>query len=254
MEAPPLPPELTRALDLPSDTSVIDAVDAIDQARARSPAAPPGGGRQDRRREGLTSPCRNPFSCRAARASASRATTESTVGQEFDDQERAAPPGLDAADAASGPDGGGRRVRQQSISPSRPDLGSRRSPTGPGAPPVAVDEFVRAARAPRSRRRRRRRAGGRGRARRRSSDGGLQTVRNRRGRHRPLRRAGPAARRGARRPPDRGGPARGPDEDVHAGGTGRPEHPQRTRRPKTTKLYDRPADTVTVDEIERIVI
>ena len=30
MEAPPLPPELTRALDLPSDTSVIDAVDAID--------------------------------------------------------------------------------------------------------------------------------------------------------------------------------------------------------------------------------
>ena len=30
MEAPPLHPELTRALDLPSDTSVIDAVDAID--------------------------------------------------------------------------------------------------------------------------------------------------------------------------------------------------------------------------------
>ena len=30
MEARPLPPELTRALDLPSDTSVIDAVDAID--------------------------------------------------------------------------------------------------------------------------------------------------------------------------------------------------------------------------------
>ena len=80
-----------------------------------------------------------------------------------------------------------------------------------------------------------------------SSDGGLQAVRNRRGRHRPLRRAG--------RPPDRGGPARGPDEDVHAGSTGRREHAQRTRRPKTTKLYyDRPADTVAVDEIERIVI
>ena len=31
MEAPPLPPELTRALGLPSDASVIDAVDAIDQ-------------------------------------------------------------------------------------------------------------------------------------------------------------------------------------------------------------------------------
>ena len=30
MEAPPLPPELTRALGLPSDTSVIDAVDAMD--------------------------------------------------------------------------------------------------------------------------------------------------------------------------------------------------------------------------------
>ena len=28
MEAPPLPAELTRALDLPSDASVIDAVDA----------------------------------------------------------------------------------------------------------------------------------------------------------------------------------------------------------------------------------
>ena len=31
MEAPPLPAELTRALDLPSDASVVDAVDAIDQ-------------------------------------------------------------------------------------------------------------------------------------------------------------------------------------------------------------------------------
>ena len=31
MEAPPLPAELTRALDLPSDASVIEAVDAIDQ-------------------------------------------------------------------------------------------------------------------------------------------------------------------------------------------------------------------------------
>ena len=31
MEAPPLPPELTKALGLPSDASVIDAVDAIDQ-------------------------------------------------------------------------------------------------------------------------------------------------------------------------------------------------------------------------------
>ena len=31
MEAPPLPAELTRALDLPSDASVVDAVEAIDQ-------------------------------------------------------------------------------------------------------------------------------------------------------------------------------------------------------------------------------
>ena len=31
MEAPPLPAELTRALDLPSDVSVVDAVEAIDQ-------------------------------------------------------------------------------------------------------------------------------------------------------------------------------------------------------------------------------
>ena len=36
MEAPPLPPELTRALGLPSDASVIDAVDAIDQDAAAS--------------------------------------------------------------------------------------------------------------------------------------------------------------------------------------------------------------------------
>ena len=49
-------------------------------------------------------------------------------------------------------------------------------------------------------------------------DGGLQAVRNRRGRHRPRRRAG--------RPPERGGPTREPDEDVHAAGTGRPEHAQ----------------------------
>ena len=62
----------------------------------------------------------------------------------------------------------------------------------------------RAARAPGFRRRPRRRADRRGRARRRSSDGGLQAVRNRRGRDRPRRRAG--------RPPDRGGPARGPDD------------------------------------------
>ena len=113
MEAPPLP----------SDTSVIDAVDAIDQA-GRGPRPLHLGGRQDRRREGLTSPCRNPFSCRAARASARRATTESTVGQEFDDQERAAPPGLDAADAASGPDGGGRRVGPR---PDRQGADVRRS-------------------------------------------------------------------------------------------------------------------------------
>ena len=74
-------------------------------------------------------------------------------------------------------------------------------------------------------------------------------ARNRRGRHRPRRRA--------RHPPDRGGPARGPDEDVHAAGTGRPEHAQQiagARVSETTKLYDRTADTVTVDETERIVI
>ena len=29
---------------------------------------------------------------------------------------------------------------------------------------------------------------------------------------------------------------------------------RRARLPKTTKLYDRTADTITVDEIERIVI
>ena len=63
---------------------------------------------------GLTSPCRNPFSCRAARAPASRAATDTAcggrerpvpqpilqraAGQELDDQKRAAPPELDTVD------------------------------------------------------------------------------------------------------------------------------------------------------------
>ena len=67
---------------------------------------------------GLTSPCRYPFSCRAARASASRGDDrdrlrggerpvpqpilQRAAGQELDDQERAAPPGLDAVDLGHG--------------------------------------------------------------------------------------------------------------------------------------------------------
>ena len=140
------------------------------------------------------------------------------------------------------------RLRGQSVSPPRGgsswcplERGASGTPVaaeavadGPGGATVAVDEMVRAARAPRSRRRRR------------------LSRRPRPSSSRPPGDPEPAWPPPARSVepdvlPTAAGATRGSNEDVHAAGTGRPEHARsKSRRhasPKTTKLYDRTADT-----------
>ena len=146
--------------------------------------------------------------------------------------------------------GGGRCVRQQSITPSRPNLGSgRRTRGGLSACRTRRVGGFRPRNACRGRGGRRRVRG----ARRSPSSSSVRLAHpglaagvdlSRRpprpsssevlGR-RPSRRSGTgtsATGRGVEPdcPPARGGPARGPDEDVHAAGTGRPEHAQQLAR------------------------
>ena len=68
-------------------------------------------------RQGIGQPGDDRHRLRGSERPVPQSILKSTAGQEFDDQERAAPPGVDAADAASGPDGGGRRVCHTASNP-----------------------------------------------------------------------------------------------------------------------------------------
>ena len=190
---------------------------------------------------------------------------------------RRPPASLTSAAAGPGSRGGGRRVRQQSITPSKPELGSggeraeaserlEFGASGVFAPgtPVAAEAV-----ADRS-------AGADGRRRRARPYGSRTPVSPPASTSRRPPRPSSSQVLGRRPPggpePARAATGRGVEPDVlpttgvrladrtrtftppAPGDLSTPSKSRRHASPKTTKLYDRTADTVTVDEIERIVI